>query len=101
MTTTTMLASDSGRQGRVHYTNRDLPAGALDRNMWRCVFISTYSVYVANYPNPWSVDDEDAVVALQHIWNAVYTNRKLAGLPDIPYTVEYQDCVFSIVCFIS
>jgi hypothetical protein len=95
MTTTTTQLSESGRQGRVHYTNRDLPPGSQDANVWRRVFIPTYIVFVANYSNPWSVKDKDALVALQHVWNTVYLNpKKNLGLA---HTVEHQDSVFSIV----
>jgi hypothetical protein len=76
MTTTTTQLSKSGQQGRVHYTNRDLPPGSQDANVWHRVFIPTYIVFVANYSDPWSVKDEDALVALQHVWNTVYLNPK-------------------------
>ena len=55
-------------------------------------------VFVANYSDPWMVKDEDAINALKHIWNAVYTNR--GHIEDFPYHIDYQDCVYFIVrCF--
>ena len=91
------LGSDSSHQGRIYYTNRDLPQGAKERNIWRRVFIPTYAIFVANYPDPWTIKDTDAVVALQHVWDAVYVDGQNAA--GIPFKVAFHDCVFSIVSF--
>jgi hypothetical protein len=50
--------------------------------------------FVASYPNPWSVAEEDIVPVLQKIWNAVYGGK--IG-PKIDYLVEADDAVCTLV----
>jgi hypothetical protein len=73
------------------FVNKQLPAGCEKGNRWRRVFIPTYISYVAGYKDPWFVDDDDAVDAMQHIWDRVFSSD------GIVHVVEVNDSVFSIV----
>jgi hypothetical protein len=72
------------------FKNGDLPAGCQDNNTWHCDFIPTYLWWVATQPDPWNVDDEKALEALQAIWDKIYGVK-------IPYVITLNDAVFSIV----
>ena len=69
------------------FTNNDLPAGSMD--LWRPVLIPTFAKFVASYDDPWVIDDQDTITALQKVWDAVY--------PKIPYTVKTKEAVFVLV----
>jgi hypothetical protein len=51
---------------------------------------------MAHYPDAWIIKDNNAIIALKHIWNADYTNRK--HMNNVPYKNDYQDCISFIVC---
>jgi hypothetical protein len=70
------------------FTNYDLPDGS--KALWWPVFIPTYAKFVANQEDPWLVKDQEAVVALQKVWNTIY--------PKISYAVEFRGVVFTLVC---
>jgi len=80
-------AQSSSRKG---FKNSDLPAGCQDNDKWRREFIPTYLWWVATQPDPWNVDDEKALEALQAIWDKIYGAK-------IPYVITLNDAVFSIV----
>ena len=48
----------------------DLPAGFLEK--FRSVVVPTYISYVAQYTDPWRVEDTDSVVALEMILAEVF-----------------------------
>jgi hypothetical protein len=77
----------SSRKG---FKNGDLPAGCQDNDTWRSTFIPTYLWWVATQPDPWNVDDEKALEALQAIWDKIYG-------PKIVYVIVLNDPVSSIV----
>ncbi|KAI0244989.1 hypothetical protein BJV78DRAFT_1289749 [Lactifluus subvellereus] len=57
------------------YTNSDLPPGCKENNVWRCTLIPTYIQYMSNQKNAWGIQDDDAIVILQGIWDYVYGAR--------------------------
>jgi hypothetical protein len=59
------------------------------------VFIPTYVNFVAAYKDPWFVNDEDALNAMQEVWDVVFLNR--SSSEDIPHVIELNMAVFSIV----
>jgi hypothetical protein len=85
---------NSGR-ATTKFNNSHLPSGCQDGNRWRRIFVPTYITFVAGYDNPWSVTDDDAVPAMQAIWNKVYDN------PKITHKIEAQQAVFSVVSSLS
>jgi hypothetical protein len=54
------------------FINSDLPVGCDKGNKWRRAFVPTYISFVASHIDPWSVDDDEAVLAMQLSWNMVY-----------------------------
>ncbi|KAI0245227.1 hypothetical protein BJV78DRAFT_1356894 [Lactifluus subvellereus] len=57
------------------YTNSDLPPGCKENNVWRRTLILTYIQYMSNQKNAWGIQDNDAIVILQGIWDYVYGAR--------------------------
>jgi hypothetical protein len=68
-----------------------LPEGSTENNRFRAVFITTYICWVAQYPDPWRIENEEAVNAMQKIWAAVYDKR-------IQFKVTTDSSVFKQVC---
>ena len=62
---------EGGKRQR-KFTNRDLPQGSHNDNDWRGKFIPTYEKWLGTRNEPWIVDENENVAALQTIWNAVY-----------------------------
>jgi hypothetical protein len=80
------ITSRAAQQAK--FKNDDLPLGCKPK--WRSVFVPTYMKFIATYNNPWAVDDDDAVNALQAIWNAIYGSK-------IPEEIDTKSAVFEIV----
>jgi hypothetical protein len=78
------------RQAGRRWTVADLPAGCNENNLFRKCFIPTYFKFVAKGGNPWTMDDLEAVKAMQKIWNQVYGKT-------IPYKITTDCPVFAIV----
>jgi len=74
------------------YSNDDLPNGCQDGGVWRRNMVPTYAQFVASYEDPWVVQDDNAVAAMQVAWDAIYGRR-------VRHTIEVQDAVFTIVGF--
>ncbi|KAH9006023.1 hypothetical protein EDB83DRAFT_2236891 [Lactarius deliciosus] len=68
-----------------------LPPGADENNQFHGVFIPTYEWWAGTQANPWIIPDKVTVPVLQTIWDTIY--------PDIPWTVNVNNCVFEHVCF--
>ena len=91
---TTKLSTDRPRRknGRkIPPNNKDLPNGVHDNNRWHQKFIPTFLWWVAKQSDPWNLDDDDVVTALQQIWNIVY--------PKIPYVVKQKGPVVAVVMY--
>jgi hypothetical protein len=52
--------------------------------------VTTLFWYVAYQQDPWNLDDDDAVIVMQQIWDALYGDA-------IPYNITIQDAVSTIV----
>lgn len=74
----------------VRVKNGDLPLGAHDQERFRKAFIPTLIWYAAFQLDPWKIDDNDYVNAMQQIWNKVYGKT-------IPVKIEINDAVFKLV----
>jgi hypothetical protein len=74
------------------FINSDLPVGCDKGNKWRRAFVPTYISFVASHIDPWSVDDDEAVSAMQLSWNMVYLHA-----PIRPQVVQVNDAIFFIV----
>ena len=86
------LAIKGGHRATQKATRDDLPPGCQDQNRFRKRYIPTAIWFAASYQNPFVIDDQAAVDALQQIWDAVYDN----AIPS--YTnVEVGDAVFKLV----
>lgn len=72
--------------------NRDLPDGVHNKDRWHRKFIPTFLWWVAKQSDPWNLDDDEVVVALQLIWDVIY--------PNIAYTVEQKGAVVAVVTYI-
>jgi len=77
-------------QPRKTFKNGDLPSGCLTNDAWCRAFVPTYLRWAATQEDPWALDDEKALDAMQKIWNAIYNKT-------VPYTITLNDPVFSIV----
>jgi len=77
-------------QLRKTFKNGDLPSGCQTNDTWRRAFIPTYLRWVATQGDPWALDDEKALKAMQDIWDAIYEQR-------VQYTITLNDPVSSIV----
>lgn len=65
------------------FNNKDLPASVHKH------FILTFLWWVRKQPDPWNLVDNDAVNALQQIWDKLY--------PNIPYKVkQWRDTVLTV-----
>jgi hypothetical protein len=72
------------------FRNEDLPNGSQECGRWRKNFVTTLFWYVAYQPDPWNLDDNDTVIAMQQIWDSLYGKA-------VPYNVTVHDAVFTIV----
>ena len=77
-------------QPRKIFKNGDLPSGCQTNDAWRHAFIPTYLRWVATQEDPWALDDEKALKAMQHVWDAIYEQK-------VKYTITLNDPVSSIV----
>jgi hypothetical protein len=73
------------------FQNEDLPRGCQDDNRWRGNFIPTFLWYAAYQMDPWNLEEDAAVDAMQQIWNQLYGKA-------IPYHIATHDLVYIIVC---
>jgi len=97
-------------QLRKTFKNGDLPDGCQTGDVWRRTFIPTYLWWVATQPDPWCLDDEKAIEAMQDIWDTIYVTKDTKDTKDkkdnkdkkdddtkIVYVITLNDAVFSIV----
>ena len=75
---------DSG--GR--YKNGDLPHG-IDRHAWRHVFVLMFMTHVARQDNPFENNVTTGLVAMQKIWNILFSN--------VPYKIVQNGPVYQLV----
>jgi hypothetical protein len=71
------------------FKNGDLPSGCRTNDAWRRAFIPTYLWWVATQEDPWALDDEKALDAMQTIWDVIYKKT-------VPYTITLNDPVFFV-----
>ncbi|KAF8495461.1 hypothetical protein F5888DRAFT_1635530 [Russula emetica] len=71
------------------FRNEDLPRGCQDDNRWRGNFIPTFLWYAAYQVDPWNLEEDAAVDAMQQIWNQLYGKA-------IPYQIAPHDAVYII-----
>ncbi|KAN0109444.1 hypothetical protein V8E52_009238 [Russula decolorans] len=62
----------------------------IDQNRWRKRFIPTFLWYTAYQMDPWNLEEDAAVDAMQQIWNQIYGKA-------IPYQITTHDAVH-IIC---
>ena len=72
------------------FKNGDLPEGCTIGDHWHRAFITTYIWWAAQQCDPWNTNDDEAVLALQQIFNTIYDTS-------VTYTIAVNDAVFSIV----
>jgi hypothetical protein len=72
------------------WTYDHLPVGCHDDGRFRKIFIPTYIHWCSMQKTPFSIPDDDALKALQIIWNLVYGMYLL-------YTIKINGPVFAIV----
>jgi hypothetical protein len=71
------------------FSNKQLPKACLEGDAWRKTVIPTFIWWAAHQPDPWKIKEEDALAALQSIWDPVY---KL-----MPRKITLDDPVFKNV----
>lgn len=76
------------------FTNASLPEGCLDEHVWRRVVVPTYLQYAASCDDPWVISDENAIKAMQKIWNTIYERK-------IKHTVSSISPVFRVVSWLT
>lgn len=88
-------------QPRKTFKNGDLPDGCQTGDVWRRAFIPTYLWWVATQPDPWCLDDEKAIEAMQDIWDTIYDTKDKKDKKDddtkVVHVITLNDAVFSIV----
>jgi hypothetical protein len=89
------LKESKTRVGQKKFVNSQLPMGCGTGNRWRRIFVPTYVAYVAGSKDPWFMDEDAAVVAMQHIWDKIFVDVDTGS---IPHVVQINEAVFSIVC---
>jgi hypothetical protein len=72
------------------FKNCDLPPGATTGNVWRRNVVPTFIRFSASQPDAWAIKDDDALKAMQLIWDKIYGGR-------IPHTMVIDDSVFFVV----
>ena len=72
------------------FKNRDLPEGCTIGDCWCRAFIMTYIWWAAQQHDPWNMNDDEAVLALQWIFNTIYDMS-------VTYTIMVNDAIFSIL----
>jgi hypothetical protein len=86
--------NDNQLESGSRWTNANLPPGCQRDNAWRRIYVTTFAGFVAGYRDPWIVNDEDAIKAMQKIWDKCFLNN---SHPDIHHRVTLNDPVFSVV----
>jgi hypothetical protein len=71
------------------FSNKQLPQGCLQDDAWRGIVIPTFIWWAAHQEDPWKIKEEEALAALQSIWNPVYKK--------ISRTITLDDPVFKNV----
>lgn len=82
----------TGEVTRAKYKNGDLPAGCLDNNTWRGVFIPTVAHATGgDNIDPWLIEDNVLIPILKEAWTVIY-NRKpsLMSHTIVPGSAVYQ-----------
>jgi hypothetical protein len=72
------------------FNNKDLPEGCQDQLKWRRRYVPTYLRFLSSYTKVWTISDNDAVTAMQKIWDDIYGDQ-------IPYNVNVNSAVFKTV----
>ena len=83
---------EKGRAQKLN--NKHLPEGCQDDLKWRRRYVPTYLRFLSSYPKVWTIADNEAVKAMQKIWNVIYGD-------EIPYDVNVNCAVFKTVCLLS
>lgn len=80
---------------RTKYKNSDLPAGCLDGNAWRGIFIPTIAHTTGgDNIHPWLIEDDILIPILMKAWNVIYAGSpSLADHPIVP-----GGAVYYVVC---
>ena len=78
---------------RKTFKNGDLPDGCQTGDAWRHAFVPTYLWWVATRLDPWCLDDDEAIEAMQAIWDTIYDTKDTK----IVHVVTLNDAVCSIV----
>jgi hypothetical protein len=73
------------------FNNKHLPEGCQGQFKWCRHYVPTYLWFLSSYPKVWAIPDNDAVKAMQKIWDDIYGD-------EIPYDVNVNCAVFKTVC---
>ena len=76
---------------KISSNNKDLLNGVHNKNCWHQKFIPTFLWWVAKQLDPWSLNDDNVINALQQIWDIVYSN--------IPYMVKQKGPIIVVVMY--
>ena len=71
------------------FSNKQLPKGCLKDDAWRGIVIPTFIWWAAHQDDPWKIKEEDALAALQSVWDPVYKK--------MPQNITLNDPVFKNV----
>jgi hypothetical protein len=66
-----------------------IPNAAI--NQFRRAFIPTYIAWVAEFPDPWRIESEQVVEAMNKIWAQIYGRK-------VPYEITTNTDVYKKVC---
>jgi hypothetical protein len=80
-------------------SNKGLPDGALNDGRWAMIFVPTFLRYVASTKeDAWTITKRNTILALQAIWNVVYSGCAEDQRMKIKHLVEPYNAVYDVVC---
>ena len=83
---TARLPASKARHAHKKFSNKDLPAGTLDK--WRQFYIPMWTDYIGTRLNPW---DTDLLEPAQELWDKIF--------PMIPRKLTTKGPIFQLVSF--
>ncbi|KAG1852515.1 hypothetical protein F4604DRAFT_1933663 [Suillus subluteus] len=82
----------TGEVTKAKYKNGDLPAGCLDNNVWRGIFIPTVAHATGgDNIDPWLIEDDALIPILKEAWTVIYNGKSsLMNHAIVPGSAVYQ-----------
>ena len=76
------------------FKNRDLPEGCTIGDRWRHAFIMTYIWWAAQQCDPWNMNNDEAILALQRIFNTIDAIFSIVSSSILSVDCHTYHCIF-------